>query len=73
MKIAISIIAFAAIFLMAIPFVHVSKEDQGISYLHYREQYTHNLRKPLIKHYRELYCDLSKEIGQQEMKKKDKQ
>ena len=72
MKLVISIIALSSLFLIAIPFVHLSSEDQGISYIRYREQYAHNLRNPLIKHYRELSCEPSTEMAIEEYNQKDK-
>lgn len=61
MKQLIAVIAIAAFFLIMIPFAHLSLENQNTSYLRYREEYTHNLKNPLIQHYKKLSCETQEE------------
>ena len=71
MKVLISIIAVILLLVIGISCIHPSKKDQSLRYLHYRKQYSHNLKNPFVDHYRKLSCDLSIEVGSEEKKNKD--
>ena len=70
MKALISIFAFALVLIIGISCIP-SKKGQSMRYLHYREQYSHNLKNPLVDHYRKLSCDTTKEMENEQIKKKD--
>jgi hypothetical protein len=61
----IAVIVVAGIFLAAVPFAHLSVENQNDNYLRYREKYTHNLKNPLIQRYRERSCEACKAMPNQ--------
>lgn len=55
MKIAAFLIFLAVFF----HFFFSSKEENVSHYHHFREKYCHNLKNPLVKHYRDLSCESS--------------
>ena len=71
MRQLVLIISVAGFFIIMIPFAHLSLENQNDSYLHYRENYSHNLKNSLLQRYRKLSCDPSKEMEKRENKQKE--
>jgi hypothetical protein len=59
MKLAAFLIILAVLYHLFYP----SKEENVSHYQRFREQYSHNLKSPLVKHYRDLSCEPSKEMG----------
>lgn len=59
MKLAAILVLLAVLFHLFRPF----KEENVSQYQRFREEYTRNLNNPLVKHYRDLSCEPSKEMG----------
>ena len=73
MRKGLIIMIVSLLFLILAQFAYFPAHDDEVSYKHYREEYAHNLKNPLLERYRKLSSEGSREVLPEGNEKKETQ
>jgi len=72
MKRGLVAVAIILLFLLLTQFTQSPERHDDTCYKHYREEFAHNLKNPLMEHYRKLSVEVPEEALKMEKEPKEK-